>query len=381
PKLTLLELAPDSIADEDYEGVFSGSRIETIASDVYPEGMLTEMPRLTTVIWNNADERMPDGRLTDAGNPNILFWALDKDLAPADAVNTVVFTDDDDAYGEAESIVLQAGYPFNAHRPFNVATAEVIKEFTLPTEIGHSSGWETITLPFTADSIMHETAGRITPYAVWTGPEHPMKPFWLYGADAETETGWAADSIMRAGVPYIISMPNNDEYVHAYNLPGKVRFVATDVTLGVAESLPKTVDWIEGAKFVGTFMPVEEEGIRSINVNELAGEEYLGSAFVPEDETLPFGAYITGEGLPSRIPVFGEWSGVLTVLEDGVGIVVETPAPGMIRVSGSRDCQVAIVTPEGAVIRTLSLKAGESVTEEGLTRGLYIVAGRKVMVR
>ncbi len=71
----------------------------------------------------------------------------------------------------------------------------------------------------------------------------------------------------------------------------------------------------------------------------------------------------------------------MTAVADAAGIVVETPAAGMIRVSSGRECRVAIVTPEGATVRTLSIKAGECVTVEGLTRGLYIVGGMKVMVR
>ena len=376
PNLTSLDLAPDSMND-DLDGVFAESSIKTVTSTVYPEGMLKGMPKLTTVIWNNED-KMPDGRIAEAGNPNILFWTSDRRFAPADAVNIVTATDED-TEGHAESITLQTGYPFNAYRPFRADKAEVTKTFSLPTEIGICAGWETIALPFTPDSVIHETAGRIVPYTVWDGPEDSAKPFWLYYA---TEEDWVEADTIVAGTPYIISMPNNEEYVNGYSLPGRVTFAGADVDFANTDSLETATRWKEGATFIGTFMPVEEQGIRSLNVNVAAGLDWLGSAFVDEDVTLPFGAYMYGSNLPSQIPVFGDWSGIITPTADtNYGIKVETPAPGMIRISSGRAATVTIVTPEGAVIRTLRLQPGESQCMEGLTRGLYIAGGKKVMVR
>ena len=377
PNLTSLDLAPDSMNDDDLNGVFAESSIKTVTSTVYPEGMLKGMPKLTTVIWNSED-KMPDGRIAEAGNPNILFWTSDRRFAPADAVNIVTATDED-TEGHAESITLQTGYPFNAYRPFRADKAEVTKTFDLPTEIGICAGWETIALPFTPDSVIHETAGCIVPYTVWDGPEDSAKPFWLYYA---TEEDWVEADTIVAGTPYIISMPNNEEYVNGYSLPGRVTFAGADVDFANTDSLETATRWKEGATFIGTFMPVEEQGIRSLNVNVAAGLDWLGSAFVDEDVTLPFGAYMYGSNLPSQIPVFGDWSGIITPTADtNYGIKVETPAPGMIRISSGRAATVTIVTPEGAVIRTLRLQPGESQSMEGLTRGLYIAGGKKVMVR
>ena len=376
PNLTSLDLAPDSMND-DLDGVFAESSIKTVTSTVYPEGMLKGMPKLTTVIWNSKD-KMPDGRIAEAGNPNILFWTSDRTFAPADAVNIVTATDEY-TEGHAESITLQTGYPFNAYRPFRADKAEVTKTFSLPTEIGICAGWETIALPFTPDSVIHETAGRIVPYTVWDGPEDSAKPFWLYYA---TEEDWVEADAIVAGTPYIISMPNNEEYVNGYSLPGRVTFAGADVEFANTDSLETAARWKEGATFIGTFMPVAEQGIRSLNVNVAAGLDWLGSAFVDEGVTLPFGAYMYGSNLPSQIPVFGDWSGIITpTVDTNYGIKVETPAPGMIRISSGRAATVTIVTPEGAVIRTLRLQPGESQYMEGLTRGLYIAGGKKVMVR
>ncbi|MDE6479367.1 MAG: chitobiase/beta-hexosaminidase C-terminal domain-containing protein [Muribaculaceae bacterium] len=391
PQLTTLHIEAESLESADYNGIFAGSRIETIFSNNYPEGILAGMPRLTAVMWGRRDVAMPDGRLTEAANPNLLFWTPSFDLLPEDAFNTVEYTyepggvpTDPDGYGvfgHATAVHLQDGYPFQAHMQVKADFINFKKTFTLPTEIGNCGGWETIALPFTATGISHEREGEITPFAAWDGVTDPnagSRPFWLYGS---TEEGWAASDSIRAGIPYVISMPNNKDYVDSYNLNGEVTFYAADALLGTPESAPVATAWTNGATFIGTFMPVEEEGILSLNVNADEEMTLRGSAFVPEDVTLPFGAYVVAPGSPQALPIFPGGSGVeLPIISDG-GIMVETPAPGMIRVSSCRVCNVAIYTPEGATVRTLSLQAGESASVEGLSRGLYICAGVKVMVK
>ncbi len=388
PNLTALHFAPNFTTTEPCDSVFANSPIETLFAYSIPQGMLKGIKRLTTVMWGITNEKMPEGRLTEAGNPNILLWVFDESMAPTDAINVVTHpyiggntpTDPEGigVRGYAKQITLQPGYPFGVHMPIYVENISLIKDFTLPTVIKECAGWETLTLPFDATSIRHEMAGDIVPFSLWQGPEDNVIPFWLYNA---TEDGWIASSSLKAGTPYIISMPNNEEYVYYYNIPGVVTFATENVTLYPEKLTPKADMWIDGIEFVGTFMPVEETGIRSLNVNLTANRDWLGSAFVEEDTTLPFGAYLRGENLPKQIPVFGDWSGVQTPASDASGIVVETPAPGAIRVSSSQDCKVAIVTPDGVTIRILNLNTGESATVEGLTRGLYICEGVKVMVK
>lgn len=388
PNLTALNFAPNHTTTDPCDSVFAKSPLETIFAYSIPQGMFKGMRKLTTVMWGIINERMPEGRLTEAGNPNILLWVFDETKAPSDATNIVTYpyiggdapTDPEGigVRGEAKQISLQAGYPFGAHMPIDVDHIELTKQFSMPTVIGECAGWEALTLPFDATSIRHEREGEIVPFSIWSGPEESAKPFWLYSA---SEQGWAAANSIKACTPYIISMPNNEEYVYDYNLPGKVTFAADDVTLDPDSLMPKADKWLDSTEFVGTFMPVEEKGIRSLNVNLLADRDWLGSAFVSEDETLPFGAYLRGEGMPKQVPVFSDWSGVMTPVADASGIVVENPAAGTIRVSSSRECKLAVTTATGIVIRTLHLKAGENIEIEGLTRDLYIVAGVKVMVR
>ncbi|MDE6549448.1 MAG: hypothetical protein K2L22_10675 [Muribaculaceae bacterium] len=53
----------------------------------------------------------------------------------------------------------------------------------------------------------------------------------------------------------------------------------------------------------------------------------------------------------------------------------------MLRIVSCCDCHTTIVTPEDATVRVIDLYAGESLEVIDLTRGLYIVASVRVMVK
>lgn len=387
PNLTTLHLDPYTMPEEDCDNVFSGSRIETIFSNTYPQGMLKGMPRLTTVMWGLSHSKMPDGRLEEAGNPNILLWTTDANNAPSDTENIVVYDYIGEEYptdpegpgieGHAKSLRLFAGYPFSVHMPIDVEQVMVVKEFTQSTEIGECRGWETIVLPFDAQQIRHDYRGEIVPFKAYDEENPDVRPFWLYEA---TSDDWQEADMIKAGVPYIISMPNNPEYIPDYNLNGLVGFIAYNVTLGREESAAQTTEWKDGMHFSGTFMPTEESDILSLNTGGEGGQ-LPGSVFIAEARTLPFGAYVSQAGSRQMVPVFGE-SGVIglpTVTEGGIAI--DSSVPGTIRISSVRDCGVTVCSVEGAVVAKLRVGAGEIETVDGLSKGVYIVAGQKIMVK
>ena len=378
-ELTSLQLNPDFITAENCDSVLAESRIETICSTAYPAGMLKGMQRLTTVMWPLGDANMPAGRISENGNPNILFWTTNSANAPEDARNIVVYSSIDGAFpdkGEAEEITLEAGYPFNAHRPIETKQVVFSKLFGQETVPGKCQGWETIALPFTPDRMFHESGTEIMPFSLWPGVDEAPRPFWLYTA-AEGSDWQPAERII-AGMPYIISMPNNPDYIYYYNLAGRILFMASDVTLGTEDSAPLTTTW-KSRDFTATFMPVEERGILSLNVN---GEEngVSGSRFVPDAETLPFGAYAKDSGSLRSIPVFDD-SGIALPSITESGLAVDSPAPGTIRISSLYDCRVAVTAITGITVATADVRAGETVRVDGLAKGLYIVAGKKIMVK
>lgn len=380
PELTDLHLNPDTLTTENCDSIFAGTRIMTINSTAgYPEGMLKGMRFLTTVMWYPTDAKMPEGRIAEAGNPNILFWTVDPANAPSDARNIVKIVSPPDEYphGEADSIRLEAGFPFQMIS-FNLEAklVEVTKRFDATTEPGVCRGWETIALPFAPDRIVHENGTEIVPFDAWSGFDNAPKPFWLYTANG---SDWEPAASIEAGKPYIISMPNNPDYIEDYNLAGQITFIAEDVTLSYVDPEEMTAPWKESMSFKGTFMPVEEDGILSLNTNgEVNGVP--GSLFTADARTLPFGAYVTGAASRRNIPVFGDGQTGLPGLS-AYGLTVDSPAPGTIRISSMHDCRVTVAAATGATVAVVDIRRGETARVEGLVRGVYIAAGMKVIVK
>ncbi len=338
----------------------------------YGDSIFSSVPNLSSLIWNSEaltiDTRLSDGLI----NPNILVYVPQETSLTEKGNFNIVVKD------KASSVTLHYGNPYFAARDFRADYVSLTRDFNQPTEIGVCRGWETLVLPFSPDSISHSVNGPAVPFAAWDGNQDGMKPFWLYRSTAED---WEEAAEIEACVPYIISMPNNPDYVPSANLSGSVTFSATNADLGPESSLPLATPWKENTQFVGIFMPVEEEGILSLNVNANGDDLLPGSTFVPDDITIPFGAYVSGASTRNYMPVFGDGSGIKLPTVTAYGIVVESPAPGMLRVSSASALRTAIFTPDGATVRTIEMQPGEVVTVEGLTRGLYICAGIKVIVR
>ncbi|MDE6632760.1 MAG: hypothetical protein K2K23_07155, partial [Muribaculaceae bacterium] len=169
-------------------------------------------------------------------------------------------------------------------------------------------------------------------------------------------------------------------YVASFNLNGKVTFSANRVQLTPEINLLKATPWVNGTLFEGTFLRVEEEGLLSLNVNSKEYGVNPGSAFVEDDVTLPFGAYVRNAGTKKFMPLFGNYEAVQRP-SLGAGLTIVSPAPGVLSVSSNRECNVDVITATGVRLHSFHLMPGETQTLEGLTRDLYIVAGRKVMVK
>lgn len=388
--LETLHLNHEASAEEALDAVLSGSNVKTISLDTIPEGLLKDMPLLTSVIWRNTSAVAPLASDILGANPNMLIWVADKNLAPEGAVNIITFDSTHDVMssgyeGHADHIVLTPGFPFNPHMPVDVDFIEFTKEFNQSTEKDVCRGWETIVLPFTPEAIRHSEKGEIIPYTEWErryesgefGDEGP-KPFWLYNS---TSDDWAPSSTLEAGTPYIISMPNNPDYIESYNLAGKITFSAADVRIGDEGTFPARTSWIDGMYFSGTYMPVEEENHLSLNNEwqDAADGVLPGSMFTQDAETTPFEAYITGNGAARNIPVFTKSTGVyIPTIQRGERIKVEIVGKGMIRVTSAADTTADIYTTTGLRLRSISLRAGTPVVVDDLAPGIYIVAGHKI---
>ncbi|MDE5887675.1 MAG: leucine-rich repeat domain-containing protein [Muribaculaceae bacterium] len=367
------------------DGSFSGSAdlrsvslpttIESIGNDAF-----ADCGRLTSVVWTR-NESLSRDVIDGIGNPNLLLYVDSLQFAPEDPACLVV------ADGVCEFLDITPGYAFTPVRSFTANRSRMVKEFTQKTLIGVCAGWETIVLPFDADEVYSENIGsRLTPFAALTDIKE-QRPFWLYEAD-ETDL-WKEASGIKAGVPYIISMPNNHEYVADYNIEGRVEFSNDEPQLITPETTaPYAVTWASGRQFRSLWLPLSEmeaETVMGLNVGieDLTDDEGTillpGSAFHEGVTPKPLEAYVTRIGAERAMKVMGGQSTVIPVMADS-GLEVRAEH-GAIYFLSATDRKVYVFTPEGALLRRLQLKAGEAMTVDDLTPGIYIAEGRKVIVR
>ena len=250
--------------------------ITAVGNDVF-----TGCGALAAVDWKPA-WAVPNGMFGDVNNPNLLLYVDAAEYAPATFGGNVVVD------GHAGRITLTEGYNFYAPRAFAADEVSYAHTYTMQSGLGEARGWETITLPFDVQSITHESAGALTPFALYQDAEDEH-PFWL---GELTGTGWQQSGRIEANRPYIICMPNNEAYDEAYNVAGRVTFGAKDVTI------PKT-EAIVGQGNGMTFTPVLQhvavaDSIFAVNLGEAYESHPEGSVFVRGLRAVqPFEGYIT----------------------------------------------------------------------------------------
>lgn len=113
--------------------------------------------------------------------------------------NLLIYTETSSAYsgtnpniiygGKASNgLSLTSGYPFYCPEEFTAEKAEITRNFDMTSGIYESQGWETISLPFTADKFQSANKGAIVPFATAQSSD---LAFWLYTMNSN---GWVAAS-------------------------------------------------------------------------------------------------------------------------------------------------------------------------------------------
>ena len=198
--------------------------------------------------------------------------------APAGVQNVIV-------NGTAAQIVLtdaSGNNNFFCPEPFTAQSISYTRNFSQTTEIGVSRGWETIALPFTVQSITHESHGVLEPFGINNG-----YPFWLRQLGSD---GLARATVLEANVPFLICMPNNSVYPSVYNQVGNVTFSSSNVT--VPETHPLEMF---GANVILTPAFQNQAAgsdIFTLNVGEAQGSYPEGSVFISNYRSVrPFQCY------------------------------------------------------------------------------------------
>ena len=333
--------------------------------------------QLGAVIWN-ANSNMPAEVLSGIDNPNLLLYVNTKSYAPASVSNVV-------AGGIADNIVLSepsAGQAsagnFFAPQAFTAKKISYTRDFKQETEIGVCQGWETISLPFDAQTITHETNGNIAPFAKG---DKEARPFWLY--ELAPNGGFQATATLKANTPYIISMPNSQSYSDEYILGGKVTFAASDVNIEATEQASTKNN---SREFVTSFEQIgKQNGVYALNV----GQEYQGylpgSIFAENFmDVRPFEAYLTTAEAAARFySLFsnGMTTGIEQIPTKEIGGLKAWANGSTLYVLSDKARTVQVFSTMGMLVRNIKVEAGETQQITDLPVGIYIVNKKKVAVK
>jgi len=251
--------------------------------------------QLAAITWNSR-EPIPAETLAGINNPNLLLYVKDERLAVnamSDGIGNIV------ANGQAREIVLcdaTGNANFYCPEAFLATSISYTHNYQLTTPINGCGGWETIALPFTVQSITHDSKGTLAPFLA---NQDDVPAFWLsrYG-----DMGFAATDVIQANKPYIISMPNNALYSDEYNLCGQVTFSATYTEVPQTMPLGSTRGSVT---LMPCFQQMEKaDSVYALNIDD---ETNAGSMFVGGGRAVrPFEAYATTTTPPVKgyIPLF-----------------------------------------------------------------------------
>ena len=326
--------------------------------------VFTGCTKLAAITWNPLFALTTSG-LGAVNNPNLLFYTTNGSLAPKEFSNIIV-------NGKAARIVLQDAETgsdnFYCPTEFTATEISYSHNYKMESAYGGTGGWETLALPFTVQTITHERAGDIVPFAVYDGST-ASRPFWLYGYSS---SGFVRAGGIEANVPYIICMPNNSEYDAEYQLSGRVTFSAQNTKVATSDGTAQKERPSRGNKtFVAAYKAksrLKSSDVYAMNVvNDLyseTGDHKPGSVFISNLRAVsPFEAVITTNGAASRVIAldFDETTGIesLSAVHHGNYRVYN--------LSGQ-----LLIQTESVVEKDLLIKQ--------LPAGVYIVNGKKIII-
>ena len=322
-------------------------KVTTIAKDAFET-----CEHLSAVIWE------PEAQFNaKVNNPNFLLYVSDEKYASRSVKNVVV-------NGVAESIELTdaaSGNDFYCPRAFSARNIVYSHNYQMETGIGDSRGWETIVLPFDVQKYTHATKGELESFTTWSKGSN-KKPFWLFEL---TASGYKDVAGIKANTPYIISMPNNQQYEQQYQIPGVVTFSASDVEVKKSDNLiPANY---QGKTFVPNYTNQNKLDFLALNVSNNyvtnPSKDIAGSRFIRGLRAVhPFEAYMTTTDNTRSIDVM---EGMTTVIR---GIQMVKDGASVIKVYDTR----------GVLLKTVT---NMDDVRNGLKAGVYIVNGKKMVIK
>ena len=270
--------AEPSESEAYFDGLTAWVYGDATLDDAFAEvGRESAVQTIAAIVWEGTGALTAE-QMQGITNPNLLVYVTEASKAPAGVQNIIV-------NGTAAQIVLtdaSGNNNFFCPEPFTAQSISYTRNFSQTTEIGVSRGWETIALPFTVQSITHESHGVLEPFGINNG-----YPFWLRQLGSD---GLARATVLEANVPFLICMPNNSVYPSVYNQVGNVTFSSSNVT--VPETHPLEMF---GANVILTPAFQNQAAgsdIFTLNVGEAQGSYPEGSVFISNYRSVrPFQCY------------------------------------------------------------------------------------------
>ena len=246
-----------------------------------------------------------------ANNLHAIFWKAPVDVPYNYGTSNCLLyieTDQDIAYDEGlwnnvikngvaqSTITIEArNNEFTCYKEFTAPEVVYTRYFGDETVPGGSSGWQTIVLPFTPDSIGHESKGEIAPF---NSDKEGTKPFWLRELTAD---GFVDVTTIEPDKPYLIAMPNHSDYLDEYRLNGTITFTAKNVTIKktpdtLQPSVGPDFDFYPTYKYVNKALYVYALSSQYIYDNQIE-RYYNKNCFArSSNDVAAFNAYVTSPG-------------------------------------------------------------------------------------
>ena len=271
----------------------------------------------------------------------------------ADAATEISFQGNVIVNGVAERITLDDALPFRNIRNVTARNINFTREFAKKTKIGVSGGWEAMVLPFDVQSVVSKNRGELKPFG--EADFTTSLPYWL--GELQADGTFAAAQSIKANKPFIMQLPNSDEYEDRYNVEGEVTFSATNVTVYPTTDMEQEAG--NGYVMLGSYEGTTADShVYALNDEEYTadGDTYMpGGIFVANSRDIrPFEAYVytTNAG---RAPY-------LRVGKETTGVVLST-------VNGQQTTEI------------YDLTGRKVLNVENLKGGVYIVNGKKVVIK
>lgn len=310
--------------------------------------LLSECMDIAALIWNS-NTVIPLDILDGLELPNMLLYVKYAAVANVKFGNIIVDN-------VATSITLSDTEHSNFYCPIEFTARKISYTHNYSQRSGFErcAGWESIALPFTPTDIQHESKGSMSPFAAGkTG----KKQFWLCEM---TPTGFISSEKIEANKPYIIAMPNSDNYSDDYILAGNVTFSGSNVTVHTSDEV--IVSSKGDNLFVPNFIATDKDLCMALNVGELYNGHPEGSLFVRGlREARPFEAYVTNHSISmfrisfdsSDVYILPEEKPVTVVCQEGT-LTVKGVVKGDV---------VDVITLDGVLALRMIISHGETIID------------------